>query len=118
MNKAQQVTISLGTNPYIRVDEVTQQEEKGPKSQQKSQRHPSLLPLRSPTKTTTTHNHKIYAEDLAQTHMWSVFVVSISVSLYEPLLVDGMGRDLMGSTLLPHMILPATFEPTFWERAV
>jgi hypothetical protein len=51
--------------------------------------------------------------------MWSVFVVSIFVSLYEPLLVDDMGRDLMvSSTLLPYMILPVIFEPTFWEGAV
>jgi len=36
-------------------------------------------------------NHKLYAEDLAQTHLWSMFVTAISVSPCEPCLIDCMG---------------------------
>jgi hypothetical protein len=39
-----------------------------------------LLPLLGIPQNTKLHNHKGYAEDLAQTHEGSVFIISDSVS--------------------------------------
>lgn len=63
-----------------RLDDKTQQEEKGPKH--KCQTHPpSLLGAHRNTK---LYNQKVYAEDLVQTPTGPVIVSLVFVSPYEP----------------------------------
>lgn len=46
-------------------------------------------------KNTKFHNHKVLVEDLVQTHTGSVIVASVSVSAYEPCLVNSVGCVLL-----------------------
>jgi hypothetical protein len=77
-NTALQDAMRVDTNPHIGDRKETHWEEKGPKSRQKSQRHPSLPPLRVP-KITKLYNNNIYGEDIVQTHIGSVITPSVSV---------------------------------------
>ena len=61
---------------------------KGPKSRQKSQM--ALTPLYEPHKRTKLHSHDI-CRGPGQTHAGSLTVSSVSVSFYEPWLVDSVG---------------------------
>lgn len=55
--------------------------------------------VRSPTKH-QVNNHNIYAEDLTQAHAASMIAASVSVSLYEPHLVDSWGCVLLYTSTL------------------
>lgn len=69
------------------------QKEKGPKIEQKCQRHPLLALLGVPQEH-PGHNHNIYTKDLPQTQSGSMIFTSFSVSFYEPCIVDFIGRVL------------------------
>lgn len=70
------------------------------------------------------NNSNIYAEDLAQTHAGPELATSVSVSPYEPCLVDPVGCILLVSSIhLAPMILLLPFETglvspilTLWLR--
>jgi hypothetical protein len=53
--------------------------------------------------------YNVYAEDLNQNHTGSMFVSSVSVSLYELCLLDSVSHDLVvcSSPLAPTIILPS-----------
>lgn len=59
-------------------------------------------------KSTKLQNHNTYAENLAQTHMGSLIVASVSVRLHEASIFDSVGCVLMMSltTLVPTTLLP------------
>ena len=62
---------------------------KGVLRAEKESRTPPLPVLGAPHKH-QANNHNIYAEDIVQTHAGSVIAASVSVSLYEPCLVDSV----------------------------
>jgi hypothetical protein len=55
--------------------------------------------VRSPTK--ALKNHSLYAGSLVQAHLYSVVAASVSVSLYEPCLVDFVCCVLLASSKFP-----------------
>lgn len=65
--------------------ETAQEEERGPKSKQKSQDipTPTIGIKKTKTKSSKLNNHSTYVEDLAWTHADSVIVSLISESPYE-----------------------------------
>ena len=64
----------------------------------------SIPIVRSPTKAHEVNNHKVHTKDLGQTHTGSVTVSSVSVSPYEPCLVDSVGCVLMVSSLVTRIL--------------
>ena len=56
-------------------------------------------PLFESHKNSKLYNHNMYAEDLAQTHTGSMSVASVSVSPYEPRLVDSVDHVIMVSSI-------------------
>lgn len=83
-----------------RLDDKTQQEEKGPKHKDKCQTHTPQLSLLGAHRNTKLHNQKVYAEDLVQTPTGPVIVSLVFVSPYEPCTVDSVGCILMVSSIL------------------
>ena len=70
-------------------------------------------------KHTKLHNNNIFTEDLAQTLTGSVFVASVSVSPYEPCLVDSVAHGLLSLNPLASAILPPSLRvpldlPSVW----
>ena len=76
---------------------MIQKEDKDPKSREKCQRQ-LLLPLLGVPQ--EDQAMIIYAEGLGQTHVGSLIVGSVSVTLYEPKLVDSVGFLMMSLTPL------------------
>ena len=54
-------------------------------------RPPLLQLLEESHKKTKLHNHNVYAEDLAQTHVGSVIIRSVCMSPYDPWVIDLVG---------------------------
>ena len=87
---AQQDTIRPGTKPHIKAGHGTPVGGKGfPKQAKVSETTP--VPLSGVHPKTRSQQHNIYAEDLEQSHAGSVTAASVSVSPYEPCLVDSSG---------------------------
>lgn len=62
------------------------------------------------------HNYNLYAEGLTQTCTWHLIIISISVNLYEPCLIDSMGLVFLRSLtpLAPRILLLHPFSGFHW----
>ena len=100
-------TVRLGTHPHIKAGWGYPVRGKVPQEQAKESEIPQLLLLGVLISIT---KHNIYVEDLAQAHGGSVIATSVSVSSYEPYLVDYLGYILLVSlTHLPSSPYSAGF---------
>lgn len=91
LNSAQQVTIRVGPNPYIKA-------EKDPPNRKKSQTPPThtLTLLGAPQKH-QVNNQNRHTEKVAQTHFCSIIVASVSMSPYDPCSADSVGPFTCGA---------------------
>jgi hypothetical protein len=91
----------------LRLDKVSQYEEKGSKEQAKESEI-VLLSLLGIPQSYQANCHNLFSEGLVQTHTGAVPATSVSVSPYEPCLVDSVGHVLLcaPSPLTPTLFLP------------
>lgn len=100
-------SITIGTNPNIKAGGGNPEREKGPESKRKIRRCPILT---ARDKNPKLNNHNIYAENLAQAH--SEIATSVSVSPFEPCLLDSVGLVLLVSLTPMAPIIPPP--PLLW----
>lgn len=111
---AYQISVTLGKSSPIRAEQGDQQEEKGPKSSQKSQNTPTPTVRSPPRPKQQANNPNMDAQDLGQTHGGSsVIAASVAVSPHESCLVDFGGLCRLCSSGFLFLWLPRFLFPLF-----